>query len=162
MSREHGAMPWETLAGSSTRAPRTLETQERTRQSEAYRPPSLLPDPDPRDGYAFRWVRVETRNNADKMNLNRRRREGYEPVHASDHPELMAEILGADDANGIVSVGGLVLHRIAIEKVQARERYYAEHNARQVDAADSQFLSHNDHRLAKVVDRRSTFGRSLT
>lgn len=97
---------------------------------------------------------------ADKMNLNRRRREGYEPVRASDHPELMAEILGADEMNGIVSVGGLILHKIPTEKVKARERYYNDHNARQVDAADSQYMSHNDHRLQKVVDRRSTFGRA--
>jgi len=154
-------MPWDTLAGSSTRPSRTLETQDRNRQSEAYKPPSLLPDPLPRDGWSFRWVRIESYNVADKTNLSRRRREGYEPVMAKDHPELMAEIFGATEENGIVSVGGLVLHKIPTEQVLKRQRYYEEQNARQVDAADSSYLADNDLRLRKVVERRSTFGGSI-
>lgn len=161
MNGTRRSMPWDTLAGSATRSPRVLETRERTQQSEAYRPPSMLPDPEPRDGWSFRWVRTETRNQADKTHFNKRSREGYVPVRAEEHPELMAELFAAEgQKSGVVEVGGLILCKIPIEKVHARVRYYADRNSAEMSAADSQYMRDNDQRMAKVVERKSTFGRS--
>ena len=121
----------------------------------------MLPDPEPRDGWSFRWVRSETRNVADKTHFSKRAREGYVPVRAEDHPELMAELFNEGGVrSGKVEVGGLILCKIPIEKVNARVRYYHERNSAEMVAADSQYLRDNDPRMAKVVDRKSTFGRS--
>lgn len=121
----------------------------------------MLPDPNPRDGWSFRWVRTEARGVADKTHFNKRSREGYSPVRAEDHPELMAELFAADgQKTGVVEVGGLILCKIPIERVNARVRYYAERNSAEMSSADSQYMRDNDPRMAKVVDRKSSFGRS--
>lgn len=160
MSRQQ-SMPWDALAGSSTRPPRTLETRSSTQLSAAYLPPSALPDPEPRDGYSFRYVRAETRNTADKVHFNKRAREGYTPVMAEEHPELMAELFGQSTKQaGIVEVGGLILCKIPTERVKARERYYSDRARNEMDAADNAYLRDNDPRMAKVAQRRSHFGRA--
>ena len=37
---------------------REHETREETQRPMTWRPPSLLPDPDPRPGWRHRWVRL--------------------------------------------------------------------------------------------------------
>lgn len=160
MSRNSGSMPWDTLEGLSTRSPRILETRELTARPFTYVPPSNLPDPLPRDGYAFRWIRKSARNEEDRVHFNKRSREGYVPVMASEYPELMVE-LGLEAQNGIVEVGGLVLCKIDAERVRARERYYSGRNLQEMEAADSAYMRDNDQRMAKVVERKSTFGRHI-
>lgn len=152
--------PWEALGGSSTRPTRSLETRERTERKKVWTPPTMLPDPEPQDGYAFRWVRTETRGDADKTNFGKRYREGWEPIDAADYPELVAD-LGLPGASGKVEVGGLILCKIPQEIVDQRNAYYRNQNAAQIDAADNAYLRDSDERMKKVVERRSqtTFGR---
>ena len=55
----------------------TRDLQERPKQ---WQQPELLPEPDKEAGYAYRWVRVSTLNQADPRNLSSKLREGWEPV----------------------------------------------------------------------------------
>ena len=55
----------------------TRDLQERPKQ---WQQPELLPEPDKEAGYAYRWVRVSTLNQADPRNLSSKLREGWEQI----------------------------------------------------------------------------------
>ena len=62
------------------REPRDLESRETDAREKAWEPASILPDPEPQDGWVFRWVRTAMVGNLDNMNVSKRFREGWEPV----------------------------------------------------------------------------------
>lgn len=148
---------WDVLAGSSTRPPRALETRERT-QTE-YVEPGLLPNPRPRDGWVFRYVRQENRNEPDKKNYQLRFREGWRPVQLEEYPELKAE-LGLDQDTGLVTVGDLVLCKAPEELMAQRRRHFDRKALVQVQDADDAYLRDSDERMRKFRERqtRDTFG----
>lgn len=137
---------------------RTLETREVDSRKKSWAPPSLLPDPDPEDGYKFRWVRTSIMGDADKMNVSVRRREGWEPVRAEDHPELMLSMGagGSDSTSGLIEVGGLVLCKTTEESASGRRDYYERENKKQMDAVDNTYLRENDPRMPISKPERST------
>lgn len=150
------ADPWASL-NTPARTPRTLDTRERTQKRTQWSPPQLLPDPDPRDGYTFRWVRSETLGVIDKKNYSQKIREGWEPVRAEDHPEVVA---GLNVSNGLVEVGGLVLCKMPTEMVEQRRAYYRDRTKQENDAADNAYLAESDPRMKKFSQRRTSFGRA--
>jgi hypothetical protein len=62
------------------REKRDMVTREETLRPKKWQPPQLLPDPEPEEGYAFRWIRLSTLGNADPVNISSKLREGWEPV----------------------------------------------------------------------------------
>lgn len=154
MSSEIETSPWDSLEGPSTRAPRSLENRERSSRRQSWAPPQLLPDPIPQDGYVFKWVRsVYDRVRDDKANFQKRRREGWEPVRAEDHPELMMD-LGVEQTSGLVETGGLVLCKMPEEFAQQRNAYYQDHANQQLEAAENSALRDNDERMRKFHEKR--------
>jgi len=152
--------PWEGLEGPSTRKPRSLETRENTARKRVWQEPSILPDPDPQDGYKFRWVRVSNRGEADEANAQKRAREGWEKVRAEDHPELVAN-LGNDQVQGFVQVGSLILCKIPEEIVEQRNAYYRDRTNAIETAAEESYMRESSEVMRKVNDnkRRQVFGR---
>jgi hypothetical protein len=69
----------------------------------------MLPDPEPRDGVEYRWVRTSIMGDADNKNVSSKFRNGWTPVKAEDHPEL--QVIPDHDSRfeGNVEVGGLLL-----------------------------------------------------
>lgn len=132
------------------RTPRAIETREKTARYE-YKPSSTLPDPDPIPGITFRWIATHILGQSDPTNVSRKRRDGWEPVKAIDHPELML----TGTATGNVEIGGLMLCSIPTERVEAMSRYYAGQNTAQMDAVDNSFMNDSDPRMAKFADRKS-------
>ena len=72
---------------------RAAESRPAMERPRSWAPPQLLPDPHVEPGYVFRWIRTSTLGNADPMNMSSKMREGWEPVKASDHPEI--QLMGA-------------------------------------------------------------------
>lgn len=122
---------------------------------ESYAPPSLLPTPNPEPGFSFRWVATHVLGDANPVNVSKRLREGWEPVKAEDHPELM---LGSKSGN--VEIGGLMLVKMPSERVQARAEYYAGQAKRQMDSVDNSFMAQNDPRMPKFNRRKTSVSRS--
>jgi len=94
----------------STRLARELDTREKAERPKHWMPPQLLPDPNPEPGYAFRWIRIASLGKDDATNISGKLREGWEPVRASDHPEI--RLFGSDSNAKFpdsVQVGGLLL-----------------------------------------------------
>jgi hypothetical protein len=79
-------------------------------------------------------------------------REGWVPVKAADHPELM---LG-ENANGNVEHGGLILCKMPEDKAQARNEYYQKQSEQNVEAVDNTFMRQSDARMPLFNERKST------
>tara|TARA_R110001583_G_scaffold55916_4_gene169523 strand:- start:590 stop:1060 length:471 start_codon:yes stop_codon:yes gene_type:complete len=140
------------------REPRNLETRENEVREELWEPASILPDPEPQEGYVFRWIRTSMVGHPDNTNVSKRFREGWEPVKAEDHPELqIMSDHNSDWANkGGIEVGGLLLCKAAQETVAKRQDYYAKHAASQMEAVDNAYMRENDPRMPVLAPDRKT------
>jgi hypothetical protein len=138
-----------------TRTPRDLSSREKTARA-VYVPPSNLPDPTPEPGYAYRWIATHILGQSNPTNVSRKMREGWEPVKAEDHPELM---LFGNAKTGNVEIGGLMLCKMPVERVQARSDYYNRQAQAQMDSVDNHFMRNNDPRMPLFSDKKSTTSR---
>ena len=137
------------------RNPRDLASREKQVRT-VYVPPTSLPDPLPEPGVAFRWIATHVLGQAETRNVSTKMREGWEPVKAADHPELQ---MYGNAATGNVEIGGLMLCKCSIEKMQAREEYYNKQAQTQMDSVDNHFMRNNDPRMPLFSDRKSTTSR---
>jgi hypothetical protein len=83
-------------------------------------------------------------------------REGWDPVKAVDHPELMLE---GNAKTGNVELGGLMLCKMPRERAQARDEYYAKQAQAQMESVDNSFMRNNDSRMPLFAERKSTTSR---
>ena len=143
------------------RTNRDLETRETVERPKQWTPPQLLPDPVPEPGYAFRWIRISALNKADPKNISSKLREGWEPVKASEHPEIRMFGSGNDNFPDSVEVGGLLLCKTPVEFVDQRNAYYRQQTDAQMQSVDNTFMRENDPRMPMFKERRSevTFGK---
>jgi hypothetical protein len=145
------------------RTNRDLETREIAERPKQWMPPQLLPDAKPEAGYAFRWIRISTLNKSDPKNISSKLREGWEPVKASDHPEI--RMFGSGDANfpDSVEVGGLLLCKTPVEFIEQRTAYYRNQTDAQMASVDNTFMRENDPRMPMFKERSSkvTFGKGI-
>ncbi len=143
-----------------SRAPRETETREAQTRNQTWKPPSILPDPTPEPGYAYRWIRTATLGQSDNPNVSSKMREGWVPVRAEDHPELMLMADANSRFKGNIEVGGLLLCKIPTEVAKQRDAYYSEMASRQMESVDNNFMRENDPRMPLFKERssRTTFG----
>ena len=146
------------------RASRELSTRETSQRPAKWAPPQLLPDPNPEPGYVYRWVRLSTLGTADPTNISSKLREGWEPVKASDHPEI--RLFGNADNPRFpdsVEVGGLLLCKIPAEFMDQRDAYYRNQAESQMNSVDNNFMRENDPRMPLFRERSSkvTFGKGI-
>ena len=147
------------------REPRNLETREDETRDMPWEPASILPDPEPQDGWVFRWVRTSMVGTVDNMNVSKRFREGWEPVRAEDHPELqiMSDHKSEWAQKGGIEVGGLLLCKAPEETVEKRRAYFRNHAESQMQAVDNAYMRENDPRMPVFAPERKTrvvFGKS--
>lgn len=140
----------------TNRLSRELESREKTMRKASWAPPELLPTPDPEPGYKFHWVRVSTLNTADPMNLSAKRREGWEPVRASEHPELHVHLDSDNAGKDVVVIGGLMLCKSPEEFVEQRNEYYRKQANDQMMAVDNNLMRQSDPRMPLFNEKKST------
>ena len=143
------------------RQPRDLETRAKMERPAKWMPPQLLPDPNPEPGFAFRWIRISTLNNADPLNVSSKLREGWEPVKASDHPEIRLMSGQSSRFPDSVEIGGLLLCKTPVEFVEQRDAYYRNQADAQMNSVDNTYMRENDPRMPMFKERKSqvTFGK---
>ena len=145
------------------RTPRELETRAKTERPAKWTPPQLLPDPTPEPGFAFRWIRLSTLGNPDAINISSKLREGWEPVKASQHPEI--QLMGGDKLRfpDSVEIGGLLLCKTPVEFTEQRDAHYRQLAMAQMDSVDNNFMRDSDPRMPLFKERSSkvTFGKGI-
>jgi hypothetical protein len=139
---------------SEARTPRTAQTRETSTRYE-YQPPSTLPEPTPEPGWTYRWIATHILGQSDPSNVSLKMRDGWEPVKASDHPELRMAV----NASGNVEIGGLMLCRAPEERMRARNEYYQSQAQKQVESVDNHFMKNNDPRMPLYRESSSTVQR---
>ena len=147
------------------RVPRELETRNSEKREESWTPPTLLPEPDPVPGKRFKYVRISTLGQSDPTNTSAMFREGWVPVKAADHPEIMH--LADNNPNSrfkdCIEIGGLLLCSMPEERVLARRKYYDDMNKAQMEGVDNSYLRQKDDKsnMSLFSEKKSTvsFGR---
>ena len=139
---------------------RELDTSEKTGRRQAWNRPEVLPSPTPEDGHAYMWVRISTLGNVDPTNVSSKLREGWEPVKATDHPEITLVSVENERFKDNIVQGGLMLCKAPVEMVEERNSYYNQQAKNQMDSVDNNLMRENDPRMPLFHDRRSkvTFG----
>jgi hypothetical protein len=144
------------------RIPRDLDTRAKMERPKQWMPPELLPSPNPEDGYEFRWIRISTLGTADPGHVSAKLREGWEPVKASEHPEIQIMATGEKPRfPDSIEIGGLLLCKTPKEFVDQRNGYYQRQTEGQMQSVDNAFMRENDPRMPVFKERRSEvkFGR---
>lgn len=152
--------PWDELDEPTNRAPRSLETREKSERRRVWQEPSVLPTPEPQDGYVFKWCRIDNRIQNDKMTITKRMQEGWEPVQIGDHPEIVAELGGLIPSHGTLERGGLILCKMPEEMVQQRRDHYAGEARQREEDAESHYMRDQSQLIKKFADntRKVMFG----
>ena len=138
------------------RLARELENRESAQRKMDWKPPQTLPEPEPEDGWVFRWIRTSIMGQADPSNTSAKFREGWEPVKASEPPKLMMQA----DPNGRfkdnIEIGGLLLCKAPAELMQQRDNYYAQQAKAQLQSVDNNFMRLNDERMPLFSEKKTT------
>jgi hypothetical protein len=138
------------------RLTRELEARTQQERPKQWAPAELLPEPDKQPGFAYRWIRVSTLNNADPRNLSAKLREGWEPVKASEQPKFQLLIDPNSRFKDNIEIGGLVLCKTPQEFVKQRNDYYANQTQAQTTAIDNSFMRESDSRMPLFAERKSS------
>ena len=143
------------------RKPREIETRQQSVRPESWKPPELLPEPDKQAGFAYRWIRVSTLNNADPRNLSAKLREGWEPVRAEEQPKFQLLIDPNSRFKDNIEIGGLLLCKTPDEFVRQRNEYYKIQGDQQMEAVDNTLMRQSDPRMPLFNERKmtSSFGK---
>ena len=145
------------------RKSRELDTREAAARPTRWQPPQLLPDPKPEPGYKFRWIRIATLGKDDPTNLNSKLQEGWEPVKASDHPEIRLFGASSKDFPGSIVTGGLILCKSPVEFVEQRDDYFRNQSETMMSSVDNTYMRESDPRMPLFKERSSsvTFGKGI-
>ena len=143
------------------RLDRELETRERTTRKKAWQRPETLPSPNPEPGYTYRWIRTSTHGQVDATNVSSKLREGWEPVKATDHPEITLVTIENERFKDNIVIGGLMLCKAPIELVKDRTEHFKEQTSNQIKSVDNNLMRENDPRMPLFNERKSkvTFGK---
>jgi hypothetical protein len=138
------------------RLARELESRDSAQRKQNWTPPQTLPTPNPQPGYVFRWIRTSMMGQADPTNTSAKLREGWEPVKAEDHPEMMLQADPNSKFKGNIEIGGLLLCKAPEELMKQRDDYYTKQAQSQIQSVDNNFMRLNDERMPLFNERRST------
>lgn len=146
----------------NNRLDRELETREETKRKRSWVRPGVLPRPKDEHGYKYRWIRVSSRNEFDPTNISSKLQEGWEPVKASEHPEIFVTGLEDSRFKDNIIMGGLMLCKAPIEMVEERNAFYRQQAEAQTNSVDNNFMKENDPRMPLFNERKSsvTFGKN--
>jgi hypothetical protein len=145
------------------RSDRESTSRATTTRPTSWAPPTLLPDPTPQEGWAFRWIRLSANGQNDAINLSSKLREGWEPVRAEDHPEVHIYADPNSQHKDNIIVGGLMLCKIPAEFMTQRDAWFRQQAESQLSSVDNTYMRESDPRMPLFNERKSstTFGKGI-
>ena len=140
---------------------REQTVRETTTRKQAWRRPETLPAPKEEAGYTYRWIRTTTQGQVDATNVSSKLREGWEPVKASDHPEITLVTIENDKFKDNIVIGGLMLCKAPVELKEERTAFFKQQTDNQMRSVDNNLMRENDPRMPLFNDRKTkvTFGK---
>jgi hypothetical protein len=128
-------------------------SQERPKQ---WQQAELLPEPDKTPGFAYRWIRVSTLNNADPRNLSAKLREGWEVVSVEEQPKFQLLVDPNSRFKDSIEIGGLLLCKTPSEFVAQRTKHFNDMTRAQEEAVDNNLMRQSDARMPIFNERKSS------
>ena len=144
------------MAEVKNRLKRELESRETQERPKQWAPAELLPEPDKEAGFAYRWIRVATLNNADPRNLSAKLREGWEPVRIEEQPKFQLLVDPNSRFKDNIEIGGLLLCKTPEEFVKQRNAHYDKQTQAQTEAVDNNLMRQSDPRMPIFQERKSS------
>ena len=144
------------------RATRDMKTRETEKREESWKPAPLLPQPNPREGIDFRYVRASMRGESDNINVSQALRDGWEPVLSNDYPELKVMSDRGSQYPDNVLIGGLLLCSRPSEIGDKFKELASKEVKDQMEGLDRNYFREQDPRMPMISERKSriTFGDS--
>jgi hypothetical protein len=140
------------------RLTRELDTRATSERPKQWAPAELLPEPDKQAGYAYRWIRVSSLNQADPRNLSAKLREGWEPVRIEEQPKFQMLVDPNSRYKDNIEIGGLLLCKTPVEFVAQRNTYYSDQANAQMKAVENALMRQNDPRMPLFNEGKVTTG----
>jgi hypothetical protein len=140
----------------NNRLKRELESRATQERPKQWAPAELLPEPDKEAGFAYRWIRVATLNQADPRNLSAKLREGWEPVRIEEQPKFQLLVDPNSRYKDNIEIGGLLLCKTPSEFVEQRNDHYAKQTQAQTEAVDNNLMRQSDPRMPIFQERKSS------
>ena len=140
------------------RLTRELDKRTAVERPTHWAPPELLPEPDKQAGYAYRWIRVASLNQADPRNLSAKLREGWEPVRIEEQPKFQMLVDPNSRYKDNIEIGGLLLCKTPVEFVAQRNTYYSDQANAQMKAVENALMRQNDPRMPLFNEGKVTTG----
>jgi hypothetical protein len=140
----------------NNRITREVDTRATSERPKQWAPAELLPEPVKQAGYAYRWIRTSTLNQADPRNLSGKLREGWEPVRVEEQPEMQLLIDPNSRYKDNIEIGGLLLCKTPEDFVEQRNAHYAKQSEAQTEAVDNNFMRQSDARMPLFKEGKST------
>jgi hypothetical protein len=138
------------------RLTRELDKRTAVERPTHWAPPELLPEPDKQAGFAYRWIRVASLNQADPRNLSAKLREGWEPVRIEEQPKFQMLVDPNSRYKDNIEIGGLLLCKTPIEFVEQRNKYYSGQASAQMDAVENTLMRQSDPRMPLFNEGKTT------
>jgi len=135
------------------RIKRDNDTRETKSRKRHWVKPEVLPQVEVEPGYATRWVRISTLGITDASNVSSKLREGWEPIKAEDHPEILSD--NNERFEGNITQGGLLLCKAPVEMVEERNEHYETQTRQQMQSVDNNFMRENDPRMPLFHERNT-------
>jgi hypothetical protein len=140
----------------NNRITREVDTRATSERPQRWAPAELLPEPDKQAGYAYRWIRTSTLNQADPRNLSGKLREGWEPVGIEEQPKFQLLVDPNSRFKDNIEIGGLLLCKTPEEFVAQRNSHYQKQAENQMEAVDSSLMRQSDPRMPLFKESKST------
>ena len=141
------------------RLTRELDKRTAVERPTHWAPPELLPEPDKQAGYAYRWIRVASLNQADPRNLSAKLREGWEPVRIEEQPKFQMLVDPNSRYKDNIEIGGLLLCKTPVEFVEQRNKYYSGQASAQMDAVENTLMRQSDPRMPLYNEQKTETSR---
>ena len=138
------------------RLTRELDKRTAVERPTHWAPPELLPEPDKQAGFAYRWIRVASLNQADPRNLSAKLREGWEPVRIEEQPKFQMLVDPNSRYKDNIEIGGLLLCKTPIEFVEQRNKYYSGQADAQMEAVENTLMRQSDTRMPLSNEQKTT------
>ena len=138
------------------RLTRELDKRTAVERPTHWAPPELLPEPDKQAGFAYRWIRVASLNQADPRNLSAKLREGWEPVRIEEQPQFQMLVDPNSRYKDNIEIGGLLLCKTPEEFVKQRNNYYSKQADAQMDAVENTLMRQSDPRMPLYNESKTT------
>ena len=148
------------MTNDTIKTSRASQTRAKTAKKTVWTPPSSLDAPPAPDGYHHRWIRAESMGFDDTKNMAGKLRSGYELVRADEYPDQDYPVLGEGKYKGVIGVGGLLLARIPMELVKARDEYFGKITSDKNKAVEQDLMKEQHPSMPINAERqtRVTFG----